>query len=674
MGRIAAVASSVFLLSVLLLPTSVLRAESKPGRNPIAAIEADYRAGQLSIDQKALLQVTAIKHPEQLPDRYRQLLPESRRRPGRNATMVFRDILLDWDQFTPETRQLLSAQITRPPGAYTYDSPSGFFKLHYDLTGSNAVPTEDSDLNGVPDYIERIAAYCDTALDVHRSLGYRDPVSDGTGGGDDKLDVYFENILDGYGYSVPEDYGPEPWRDATCYLVLHNDYIGFPPNTDPEGNAAGAAKATVAHEFHHCVQFAYDYGDLEWFMELDATYMEDIVFDQVNDNYNYLPVFMSSPETSLMKNDYHAYSTFIYGLYLARSVDTALMVSIWDGARYDDVFQSLNDTLQFKYGKLQDSVFLRFAMWNFLTGERDDGLHYEEGSEYPLVSVAGQHSHYPVSEIWSPSTPYGFASNYIQFFPAAYQGELRLTFNGADSAVWAAGVILSTSPNSHEFQQISLTPATYEGAIVIPNFEDYYSVTLVAVNLRMNGVGSSYQYSANVAPPLHLAMSLLSDTIFNAGHETPYTFQAINNSPTPEVIGYTAWDGQSWIVPDTVEKYILPGDSAPAYLTVKPPAGTPLGTTNSLYFKTWFKDDPTVFEIQSLTGEVVPQRGDVDYDGKITLSDVTTLIGAVFLDGPDPVPWWTGDFDCSGAYTLNDITQLIGYVYLGGSHSPCDPF
>ena len=59
MGRIATAAFSVFLLSVLLLPTSVLRAESRAGRNPIAAIEADYQAGQMSIDQKALLQVTA---------------------------------------------------------------------------------------------------------------------------------------------------------------------------------------------------------------------------------------------------------------------------------------------------------------------------------------------------------------------------------------------------------------------------------------------------------------------------------------------------------------------------------------------------------------------------------------------------------------------------------------
>ncbi len=673
MGRITAAVFSVLLLSLLLSPTAALLAESMPKNDPIAAIEADYRAGQLSIDQKALLQVAAIKHPEDLPDRYRQLIPESGRLPGRNATFVFRDILMNWDEFTPDTRQLLSVQLARPSGAYTYDSPSGFFKLHYNVSGANPVPTEDADVDGIPDYIERVATYCDSTLDMHRSLGYRDPVSDDTLGGDDKLDVYFMS-MQSYGYTVPEGDGPAPWRDAYCYLVLHNNFLGFPPNTDPEGNPAGAAKVTVAHEFHHCVQFAYDYAEALWFMELDATYMEDIVFDQVNDNYNYLPTFMTSPETSLMDDDMHAYSTFIYGLYLARSVDTALMVSTWEGARYDEVFQALNDTLEYKYGILQDSAFLKFAMWNFVTGERDDGLHYEEGGQYPLVTLAKQYSHYPVQESWSPTNPYGYASNYIQFFPAGYTGDLRLTFNGADSAIWAAGIIISTSPNSHQFEQIALTPATYEGMIVVPNFEDYYSVTLVAVNLRMHGVGSSYQYSATVAEPLYLSMDLLSDTIFCAGHGTPYTFRAVNNSPTGEVLQFTAWDEQGWIVPDTVEKFIESGGSAPASVSVNPPAGTPLGTTSTLYFKTWFKDDPGVFEIKSRTGEVVPERGDVTYDGQINLYDITRIISKVYLGGADPVPWWSGDYDCSGEIDLSDITSIISRVYLEGAHSPCDPY
>ena len=213
--------------------------------------------------------------------------------------MALKGIVVQWDQLSVETQQAFREAFTRYSTAYTYDSPGGFFKLHYDLTGTHQVPSADIDSSGVPDFVEKCAAYCDTSLDVHVALGYLLPPSDGGLGGDEKLDVYFEN-MGYYGYAVPEGPGPEPWNDYYSYLVLHNNFQGFPSNNDPEGDQAGAAKVTAAHEFHHCVQFAYDINEGSWFMELDATYMEDIVFDLVGDNYNYLNSFFMYPEKSLL--------------------------------------------------------------------------------------------------------------------------------------------------------------------------------------------------------------------------------------------------------------------------------------------------------------------------------------------------------------------------------------
>ena len=45
---------------------------------------------------------------------------------------------------------------------------------------------------------------------------------------------------------------------------------------------------TAAHEFFHAVQFAYDAADDQWFMESTATWMEDEIYDDVNDNLQYL--------------------------------------------------------------------------------------------------------------------------------------------------------------------------------------------------------------------------------------------------------------------------------------------------------------------------------------------------------------------------------------------------
>ena len=38
-------------------------------------------------------------------------------------------------------------------------------------------------------------------------------------------------------------------------------------------------KVTLAHEFFHAVQFAYDIGEDTWLMEGTATWMEDQVYD-----------------------------------------------------------------------------------------------------------------------------------------------------------------------------------------------------------------------------------------------------------------------------------------------------------------------------------------------------------------------------------------------------------
>lgn len=78
--------------------------------------------------------------------------------------------------------------------------------------------------------------------------------------------------------------------DASC-LVLNSNYDPFP------GSPLAALQATAAHEFNHSIQFGWGLiGSSrrpdEVFIEGGATWMEDEVFDDSNDNYNYLwPLF-----------------------------------------------------------------------------------------------------------------------------------------------------------------------------------------------------------------------------------------------------------------------------------------------------------------------------------------------------------------------------------------------
>jgi hypothetical protein len=62
--------------------------------------------------------------------------------------------------------------------------------------------------------------------------------------------------------------------------------------------------------------------------------------------------------------------------------------------------------------------------------------------------------------------------------------------------------------------------------------------------------------------------------------------------------------------------------------------------------------------------------GDLTNDGRVTLADITLLIGHVYLGGPPPVPLVAGNVDASadGKITLSDVTTLIDHVYI--SHNP----
>jgi hypothetical protein len=74
--------------------------------------------------------------------------------------------------------------------------------------------------------------------------------------------------------------------DLPAFCVLDNDYDKRQfrtPRTPLQD-----LQVTAAHEYFHAVQFAYDYLEDRWFMEATATWAEDQVYDDINDNVQYL--------------------------------------------------------------------------------------------------------------------------------------------------------------------------------------------------------------------------------------------------------------------------------------------------------------------------------------------------------------------------------------------------
>ena len=110
-------------------------------------------------------------------------------------------------------------------------------------------------------------------------MGYRAPLLPSSG----KLVVELTDLGSSgfYGYCAAVSGGAR--SVAEC---------GLDNNFDPRQYGAPAydsLRVTAAHEFFHAIQFNYDTTDDDWFMEGTAVWVEDQVYDGINDYLNYLP-------------------------------------------------------------------------------------------------------------------------------------------------------------------------------------------------------------------------------------------------------------------------------------------------------------------------------------------------------------------------------------------------
>ena len=223
--------------------------------------------------------------------------------------------------------------------------------------------------------------------------GYREPKDDSavlngtSNGGDGRFDIYLANIrpLGGlYGYCWTNDakvLTNYTTYDFSTYCVLDDDYVGYgyADPTDP-------LQVTAAHEFFHAVQGAYDFLEDGYFMEGTATWMEDEVFDDVNDNHFYLPASpLRNPTIPLDKvAGLRVYGTWIWWRFLVESFgDTDLIRDIWDradgAAGGPDKYSTQATALEVKSrGSTFGEAFADFAAWN-----KKPSAFYDEGASYP---------------------------------------------------------------------------------------------------------------------------------------------------------------------------------------------------------------------------------------------------------------------------------------------------
>ncbi len=306
-------------------------------------------------------------------------------------------------------------------------SPSGRFRMVFQREGFHAVPSDDTNDSGIPDYIERAAEYADYSWQLQvAEIGFVDPV------GSDPLTIEFRNIgARTYGYTIQDG--------ETTRIVVHNTFLNFPPNDDPDGHQLGALKVTIAHELKHSIQYATNRwqgnaGSTHW-VEMDATMMENIVFPQVNDYYNYIggtAGIFGNPERSTPV----AYSHVTWSLFFAEHLGMPYWVDVWDEVRRDPQILMVHAMRRAMSGDPDQGVarfremFVRNHLWHATSGRRTvDGYGFAESAAYPDAAIEPVAA--PVPDPYVESGQLAtLSATYRMFYPGPGQlGRISISAN-----------------------------------------------------------------------------------------------------------------------------------------------------------------------------------------------------------------------------------------------------
>ncbi len=459
--------------------------------------------GRISEAEYALERVRSLVQPA----RARLLFGEVEQIEGREATIVLRDLAARLGQLPPAERAVAERLLARPTSSY--DSIRRYrvrarhacgphICVHWVESTSDAPSLKDANRNRIPDWIDRTRQVFGQVWNVEvRQLGYRPPKSDRTSrnhGPNGNLDVYVADVgsMGLYGYCTTDDPARGPRGYVSGYCVVDDDFS----RRQFSGAATGvkALKVTAAHEFFHAVQYSYDWLEDLWLMEGTAAWIEDEVYDTVNDSRQYLnvsplstqfarlPLDHDNPDYSETDASYH-YGVWIFWRYLSERYGRGVVRYVWKransrpGALDEYSAQAAVNVLNNKGADFGD------LMADFGVANLHPALFYSEGSHYPTPGPIATIP-VPIGGVGESSVPVDHLSNsYYNFTPSGLSGPSTLTLTldlQAEPVPSRASAVVTDSGGGVTRVPAELTLGVWK--IVVPSFESVQKVTLVLTN------------------------------------------------------------------------------------------------------------------------------------------------------------------------------------------------
>ena len=326
------------------------------------ALTRALAAGELTQAQYALQRALSLFRPAQVAARY----GEVKRPDPRVATLILRDLAIRVRYLSGADRRQALAILARPtdstpgdPDRYSTPEQTPLCGtnvcIHYVTTTGDAVPaTDTTPNNGIPDYVEQTLAVFNNDVwgEEVTTMGYRAPKSDVTSDNNGsssqdltgvKFDVYLANLGDDqlYGYCTSDDphfdHGSHyQFFDGSAYCVVDNNYteVIF-QNHSPLENL----QVTAAHRVLPCRSVRLQRIRGPVVLEATATWMEDEIYTDINDNLQYLvdgplhkPLVPLDKGATNADPCCHVYGDWIFFRYLSETFDSDIVRKIWNRA------------------------------------------------------------------------------------------------------------------------------------------------------------------------------------------------------------------------------------------------------------------------------------------------------------------------------------------------------
>ncbi len=334
-------------------------------------------------------------------------------------------VLNNWNEFTIaqkiELSTLMQANIMQS-GAVI-----GRFRIHYDTSGSKAPSLLDKYGNPIPNswknYVDSVGKIFNEVWDYQiNRLGFAQPPLDA----EQLYDIYIDSLSESeYGATIfnpsePLNPGEQPERFSS-YILIDNDYNIAKRYTV----GMNALKVTAAHEFSHAIQIgAYGLRDEDIHAhEITSTWLEDVIYDEVNDYYQYLKDYFGDSKRQLgfwqglpfnSCNFFIGYERAIWGHYTSKRFEPIFMRKVWEQMRNYSFLASTEIVLQ-TYGSDLKSSFAEFAKWNYYTADRAIiDTYYPEGNKYPQFQPL-QQTIFNTSEFKMTADVYPLSSSFYEF-------------------------------------------------------------------------------------------------------------------------------------------------------------------------------------------------------------------------------------------------------------------